>query len=238
MLSALLWGVVAASSFVVGGVLALWRPPRPSWVAVGAGIGAGALLGAVSFELIIEAADHAGRELVIAGGMLAGVALATTLMLQRGLGAAIADTRQAPPEIEHRFATLLLAVAAEAVIIVGALHGHGITAAVVVAVFLCGVPEAVVGTALLVDGGASGAHVMRTWIALVGYGGLSAVVADLLLDLGGPNVVAGVLSLAGGVVIADIVAHLIPTAFIRLGVLSAFPVVLGFALSVSLIGVG
>ncbi|TNC41832.1 hypothetical protein [Mumia zhuanghuii] len=238
MLSALLWGAVAASSFVVGGALALWRPPRPSWTAVGAGVGAGALLGAVSFELIVEAGQLAGREIVVAVSMLAGVALATTVMLGRGLRSAVAATRVEPPEIDHRFATLLLAVAAEAVIIVGALHSHGITVAVVVAVFLCGVPEAVVGTALLVEAGASGSRVMRTWFALVGYGGLSAVVADLLLDLGGPNVVAAVLSVAGGVVIANIVAHLVPTAFGRLGALSAFPVVLGFALSMSLIGVG
>ena len=142
MLSALLWGAVAASSFVVGGALALWRPPRPSWIAVGAGVGAGALLGVVSFELTVEAGQLAGREVVVAVSMLAGVALATTVMLGRGLPSAVAATRVEPPEIDHRFATLLLAVAAEAVIIVGALHGHGITVAVVVAVFLCGVPEA------------------------------------------------------------------------------------------------
>ncbi|WP_370616896.1 hypothetical protein [Mumia sp. Pv 4-285] len=239
MLTAVVWGVVAASSFVVGGAVALWRPPRAVWVAIGAGFGAGALLSAVAYELIDEAGAQAGRHAVVALGLLGGAAATTAVMVgPGGLRRAWGAVREEPPVIHHRFATLLLSVAAEVVVIVGAFHlHHGVSGAVVVAVFLCGVPEAVVATALLVDHGRSGAQVMQTWVALAAYGGAIAAGSHLLISSGGPNLAATVLAFAGGVVLAGITSHLVPTAVRTLGPLSAFPVVAGFALSVGLVGV-
>ncbi|KAA1424728.1 hypothetical protein FE697_002070 [Mumia zhuanghuii] len=237
MLAAVIWGVVAASSFVLGGAIALVRPPRPSWIAVGAGVGAGALIGAVAYELIDEAGAHAGRPFVVAAGLLAGALLAAGIFVGRGgLRQAFADAVTSAPALQHRFATLLLSVASEVVIIVGAL-GHGLSLAVIVAVFLCGVPEAIVGTVTLRAEGASRRRVMETWVALMGYGGVVAVVAHLVVSSAAGNLVAVFLSLAGGVVLSTIVAHLVPTSYARLGVLCAFPVVAGFALSVALVGV-
>ena len=238
MLSAVFWGVVAASSFVLGGVIALRKPPPREWIALGAGFGAGALLGAVAYELIDEADRQAGRHLTVAIGLLAGVFVASAVMVGKGgLRRALASRSQAPPVIQRRFASLLLSVAAEVVVIVGAVHvHHGVSIAVVVAVFLCGVPEAMVATAHLVEDGVSHARVMETWTGITAYGGVIAVVAYLVIANGGPNLVAIVLSAAGGLVLATIAAHLIPTSYAGLGVLCSFPVVAGFALSVSLVG--
>lgn len=239
MLAAVLWGVVASSSFVVGGAIALVQPPRRSWVALGAGFGAGALLGAVAYELIDEAGLKAGRPLVVTAGLLGGTAVAGSVMAGvGGLRRALAEATTGPPAVVHRFGTLLLSVASEVVIIVGALHGHGLSVAVILAVFLCGVPEAVVGTAILRGDGVPRRRVMEMWLALTAYGGVIAVPAWLVVTNGSGNLVAVLLALAGGVVLAGIVAHLVPTSFARLGVLCAFPVVAGFSMSVGLIGIG
>ncbi len=239
MLVAVLWGAVASSSFLIGGLLAVVRHPRPAWVALGAGFGAGALIGAVAYELVDEAGAHAGRPFFVAGGLFAGAVLAGSVLAGRGgLRRAMADSATGPPPVQHRFATLLLAVASEVVVIVGALHGHGVSLAVIVAVFLCGIPEGAVATAMLREEGVRRRRVMQTWTALIGYGALVAVVAHLIVSSTAGNLVAVFLSLAAGVVLSDIVAHLVPTSYARLGVLCALPVVAGFAWSVALVGGG
>ena len=60
MTAALGWGAVAASSLVVGALLALLRR-WPSWqVGIVLAFGAGALISAVSFELAEEGAQEGG----------------------------------------------------------------------------------------------------------------------------------------------------------------------------------
>ena len=54
MLEALGWGALAASSLVVGALLALVRPWPATAVGLVHGFGAGALIASVSFELAEE----------------------------------------------------------------------------------------------------------------------------------------------------------------------------------------
>ena len=54
VMSALGWGAVAASSVVLGALLALWRHWPERWVGAVLAFGAGALISAVSFELALQ----------------------------------------------------------------------------------------------------------------------------------------------------------------------------------------
>lgn len=110
---------------------------------------------ALVYELIDEAGRQAGRHTVVAVGMLGGVALACGFLVgPGGLRRSFTAAGDEVPYAHHRLATLMLSVAAEVVVIVGAFHlHHGVSLAVVVAVFLCGVPEGVVGTVYLIDHG-------------------------------------------------------------------------------------
>src|SRR3954469_2574429 len=69
--AAILWGVVAASSLVIGAVLGLSRAwPRPL-IGLVLGFGAGALISAVSFELCGEGI-RLGGALPVAIGLAVG----------------------------------------------------------------------------------------------------------------------------------------------------------------------
>src|SRR5215211_5816782 len=72
MLEAAFWGVLSASSLLIGAVIALrWRIPSRivGWVL---GFGAGALISAVAFELVEEAIDVAGGTGLVSIGMAVG----------------------------------------------------------------------------------------------------------------------------------------------------------------------
>jgi zinc transporter ZupT len=70
VLSALLWGAVAASSLVIGAVLGVIRRWDNRLIGAVLGFGAGALISSVSFELIEEG-------LATAGGLPVALGLAT-----------------------------------------------------------------------------------------------------------------------------------------------------------------
>lgn len=55
MWSAFLWGLAAASSLVVGGLLASWVTLGKRTLGIIMGFGAGVLISAVAYELVFEA---------------------------------------------------------------------------------------------------------------------------------------------------------------------------------------
>ncbi|GIM64254.1 hypothetical protein Pve01_82750 [Planomonospora venezuelensis] len=80
MIEALGWGALAASSLVVGAVLALVRTWSPLVVGLVLGFGAGALIASVSFELAEakdKARDWAGLATVAGFALAAGLSLLT-----------------------------------------------------------------------------------------------------------------------------------------------------------------
>jgi ZIP family zinc transporter len=72
MWSALLWGFVAASSLVLGGVLACWLTLGKRTLGVIMAFGAGVLISAVAYELVFEAVRLAGRSGVPTLGFMVG----------------------------------------------------------------------------------------------------------------------------------------------------------------------
>ena len=72
MHGALLWGLVAGSVFVIGGLIALRDTVSQRALGLLMGFGAGALIAAVSFELVDEAGRLAGGSGRVAIGLLVG----------------------------------------------------------------------------------------------------------------------------------------------------------------------
>ncbi|HET9223962.1 MAG TPA: hypothetical protein VFO07_15730, partial [Roseiflexaceae bacterium] len=60
-LSAALWGGIAASSLLIGALLALWLRPSNQVIGLIMGFGAGALISALSYELVEEAINAGTR---------------------------------------------------------------------------------------------------------------------------------------------------------------------------------
>ena len=69
---ALLWGLVAGSSFVVGGAMALRFELTARTVGMLMGFGSGALIAAVAYELVDEAGQLSNGTGHVASGLVVG----------------------------------------------------------------------------------------------------------------------------------------------------------------------
>ena len=126
MLQAFGWGLLAGSSYFLGGLLALrWRVGNSVLLGILTGLGAGALLSAVAYKLVAEAGRLAGGSGYVGVGLIGG-AVATAWVVT---GAVRGRRLSEPPVHEPRFLVIGLSVVAEAVVITGALlSGYGISA--------------------------------------------------------------------------------------------------------------
>ena len=152
-------GLVAGvpSSSVVSARLSLNLSARA--VGLLTGFGAGALIAAVVHELVDEAGRLSGWR---SGRVGLGLVIGSLLyLLATGYWASLDRT------VDVSFRSFVVTVVPEAVIIVGSLlNGHYIGLAVIVAVFLCGVPEAFVATVRLIEVGRSRGTIVLVWAGL------------------------------------------------------------------------
>jgi zinc transporter, ZIP family len=193
------------------------------------GFGAGALIGAVAFELVAEAGRLGGGSGRVAAGLLVGSLLYLVASGQW--------PRTAREEGESA-RDIAVVVIPEAVIIVGSLlAGHGVGIAVITAVFLCGVPEAIAVTGRLRTGGMEPARVMGLWATLALVCGVAAWVTYALLRDADPGAVAFVLAVAGGSVLTGLTTVLVPEGHHLAGPFVGPAATFGFALVFGLVEV-
>ena len=222
---AFLWGAVAGSSLLLGGVIARrWTIPQFVLGCL-AGFGAGALMGAVAFKLIDEAGELAGGTGRIALGLLIGSAAHLALTAHAdtltGERSSLAGTNR----------LLAVSVVPEAIVIVGALLAHDrMTAAVIVAVFACGIPEAVLATTRLAERGVPASTIKASWASLTVLASVTAGVTYALLDGASVETIALTLSIAGGAVLTNLATELIPEGHELAGRPVGLAVVVGFAI--------
>ena len=77
MAEAFLWGLAAASTLLLGALIAEARPPSKRTLGLVMGFGSGVLLSAVAYELVEEALDTAGDLRSVVWGLFAGTAVFT-----------------------------------------------------------------------------------------------------------------------------------------------------------------
>lgn len=181
VLEAALWGAISSSSLILGAYLALRRPFSARLVGLVMGFGAGALISAISFELISEALEHEEQFFRIASGLAAGA-------LTFFVGDWYVDRRggHTRKQIEHEedagdpqaivLGTVLDGIP-ESLVIGGSLvTGGGVSLAMVAAAFISNVPEALGATVGLTRSGRQASSVLRMWSGIVVVSAFSAAV--------------------------------------------------------------
>jgi ZIP family zinc transporter len=201
-----LWGLFAGSSLLLGAVAGLFLDLKPHLIAAITGFGAGVLISAVAFELTEEAYLVGGAD-AVALGLAAGalVFFAGARYIKRMGGSDDASRAIA-------FGAALDAVPESAAIGLSVLASGTVEAALVGAVFLSNVPEALSSTADSMTGHRRG-RVIGTWAAIVLLSGASAALGYSLLDGASENFVAFTQAFAGGAVLCMLTDTMLPKAF-------------------------
>jgi ZIP family zinc transporter len=232
MLGALGWGALAAASLLLGTLLALVRKKWSDGLIGGVlAFGAGALISSVAFELAEEGLAIGGP-LAVALGVAAG-ALAyffadravENIGGRRGGGSA---------GLPLALGALLDGIPEQAVLGIGLATGHGVSIALLVAVFVSNLPEAIGSATDMRGAGKSTRLIISLWVAVAVVCVLATLGGYLLAAVVGGGLKAGIDGFAAGALLVMLVDQMVPEAKERAGNRAGLATVLGFAVAAGL----
>ena len=232
MLEAAWWGFVGGAALLLGAAIGvLWQVPHRV-VGLVMGFGAGVLFSALAFELTAEAYLSAGAPPVVLG-LLAGalVYFAGDEWLDRRGAHRRKNPAAAPPAAAASalvLGALLDGIPESAAIGLSLVDGEGVGVAVVTAVFLSNVPEAMAASAGLRAAGQSRRHVFGVWGLVTLAGTVAAALGYALLGDADPRTVAATQAFAAGAILTMLADTMLPEAVEHAGRLVGLVTVLGF----------
>jgi len=230
-----LWGFVGGVALVVGAVLGLARQFSPRTIGLVMAFGAGVLISALAFELTKEAYDAAGaREVVL--GLAAGALTfyAGDRLLDRigGKHRKRSGGTQSGPGTDAKglvLGALLDGIPESAAIGITLVGGGPVGGAVVAAVFLSNIPEAMSAATGLRKAGHSPRWILALWAGVAVASGLVAMLAYVLLGDASPGVLAVIQAFAAGAILTMLADTMMPEAFENGGPLVGLVTTTGFA---------
>jgi zinc transporter, ZIP family len=231
MLSALGWGAAAAVSLLVGTLLAMSRRWPPDIIGAVLAFGAGALISSVAFELAQEGL-RIGSPASVATGLAVGAV--AFFSADKGVSRLGGRGGGAAAGLPLALGALLDGIPEQAVLGIGLATGHGVSVALLVAIFISNLPEAIGSTSDMLHSGKS----TRLVIVLWGVVSLACVLATLggyaAAQVVGGSVKAGVDGFAAGALLVMLVDSMIPEAKEKVGDRAGLVTVLGFAVAAAL----
>ncbi len=241
---AILFGLIASSALIVGGVVGSYFTPPQRVTGVLLAFASGALFSALAFELFTDAFEFGGAWR--AGlGLLAGGA--TFVIVNTWLDSRVADSAKdeqrekmkdasssAVPSGAVGFA-LLAAVTLDGVpenLALGvSLAGDAESMTLLVAIFFSNLPESLVGAVAMREGGQTPRFAIGIWAICAVVLALAVVLGRAVLSGASHHTLAFCLAFAGGAVLASLADTLMPEAFEHGRPWNSFATGLGFFVS-------
>ncbi|MET0615011.1 MAG: hypothetical protein ABW142_06160 [Thermoleophilaceae bacterium] len=218
------WGALAASSLVIGAAIGLARPWPQKLVGLVLGFGAGALISAVSFELVQDGVQKA-RGLPVAIGLAVGALtyyVAAGRVAAMGGGAALA------------LGAFLDGIPEQMVLGIGLASGEPVSVGLLAAIFVSNLPEAIGGATDMKRQMHSDRKVILSWVGIAGFCALATVVGYGVADIVSNELQAAINGFAAGALIVMLVDSMIPEATERAGRTTGLVTTLGFAVAAGL----
>jgi len=236
MASSFGWGLLASSSLLIGGAIAVRWKIGPRLLGSVMAFGSGVLISAVAFDLVEEAYDssHAGKTVTL--GLLAGCAVffAGDLAIDHFGGAQRKNSGGAQASgsgLAILLGTVLDGIPESAVLGLTLQQSGKIGAAYLIAVFISNLPEAVASTTGLRASGWSKGQTLGLWLVVMLVSGLASLAGYALFQNASPSVIAFVLTFAGGAILTMLADTMMPEAFEHEGKLVGVITTVGFALA-------
>ena len=239
MLNAFLWGLLATSSLVLGGLISSNFDLGKKTIGIVMGFGAGTLISAISYELIFDAVKIARGTGFPAYGFFAG---AFTFYFSDKLIAKIGTKSSPNNGLQHSqlivpmvLAIILDGIPESIVIGLGLFEGGTISVAMLAAVFISNLPEAIAGSSGMKSDGWSKRKITLLWLFIVLVCSLATVAGFSLFTNTTEKWLSFIQAFAGGAILMMLANSMIPEAYEHGGKHAGLATVLGFFLSVSTI---
>jgi ZIP family zinc transporter len=225
-------GLLAASSLVVGALVALVRPVGRRALGLVMAFGCGVLISAVAYELVAEAFLTSAGDGGIALGLMAGAItfFVGDLAIERlGGGDEGASDHEGPGSpLAIVLGTVLDGIPESVVLGISVATATTGGPAMLVAVFVSNVPEAMASTAGLHAAGWRPRSLLLLWTGIALVSAVAAAVGYAWSDGAGAQGVAFVLAFAGGAILTMLADSMMPDAFARGGPLTGVVTTVGF----------
>lgn len=231
MLTALGWGALAAASLVIGALLALARRWRDGVVGAVLAFGAGALISSVAFELAQEGL-RIGSPASVAIGLALGAI--TFFAADRAVEKIGGRKGGGAAGLPLALGALLDGIPEQAVLGIGLATGGGVSVALLVAIFVSNLPEAVGSAADMRAAGKPPAAVIRLWLVVAVVCAVATLGGYAIAGLAGGNLKAGIDGFAAGALLVMLIDSMVPEAKEKAGNLAGLATVLGFAVAAAL----
>ncbi len=238
MIEALAWGALAASSLLLGAALAFAHRWSRRQVGLVLAFGAGALISAVSFELAQEGLE-------IGGAGATGIGLGAGALTYFALDGAIASRysagrgRRGRSDASDGGAALALGafldgIPEQLVLGIALASGGGVGVALLVAIFVSNLPEALGSAEQMHESGTARAAILRLWLLVAAICTLAAAIGYLAAEAVGGDARAAIDGFAAGALLVMLTDSMIPDARAQAGRSAGLVTVLGFALAAAL----
>jgi zinc transporter, ZIP family len=241
MMNSFLWGLLATSSLILGGVFATRFSLGKKTIGIIMAFGAGTLISAISYELIFEAVKLAKGTGFPGFGFFAGAFtfyFSDMLIGKIGAGKRMdlgKTSQQSTLVIPMVLAIILDGIPESIVIGLGIFEGGTVSLAMLVAVFISNLPEAIAGSTGMKANGWSRAKIITLWLIIAFVCALSTVAGYSLFAQASDHWLAFIQAFAGGAILMMLANSMIPEAYEHGGKLAGVFTVLGFAVSISMV---
>jgi ZIP family zinc transporter len=204
------------------------------------GFGAGVLISAVAYELVEEAFSTSDGGVWVGIGLGAGALVyfvGDELIDRRGgdKRKSMGGEQEEGTALAIVLGTVLDGIPESIVIGLTLLEGGGVSVAMLVAVFLSNLPEAIGATSGLATAGWRRSRILGLWGLVILASALASLAGFGLFDGASPNTVAFVLAFAGGAILTMLSETMIPEAYLRggkaVGLVTTFGFGVAFAVS-------
>jgi zinc transporter, ZIP family len=230
------WGLLSASSLVIGSLLAIWLKINLRVIGLIMAFGAGVLISAVAFDLVEEAADTSSGEGAVAWGLFAGclVFFGGDWLISRLGGGDRKDAtgdQEGDSPLAIVLGTVLDGIPESMVIGLTIFEGGKVGAAYLAAVFISNLPESISSTAGLVTSGWKKSRILWMWVGITVVSAIASLAGYGLFQDSSPATVAFVLAFAAGAILTMLAETMMPEAFEHGGKLVGVVTTLGFAVA-------
>ncbi len=230
------WGTLAASSLVIGALIALRFKIGLRTIGLIMGFGSGVLISALSFDLVQEAIEKSSGHGWVAGGFFAGCLVffgGDRVIDHLGGG----DRKDADGDQEGGsslgivLGSVLDGIPESMVIGLTIFEGGAVGAAYLAAVFISNLPESISSSSGLLTGGWEKSRILWMWVAIALVSGLASLAGYGLFQNSPPSTVAFVLAFAGGAILTMLAQTMMPEAYEHGGKWVGVVTTLGFAVA-------
>lgn len=234
MLAAALWGGGAALALVVGAVLTFKYHPKDRTTGLIMGFGAGALLGAVAYDLLPESDWINLIEIAVSFTLGALVFFYGDMLVnQRGASKRKRihideNEEQSDTGVAIFLGTLLDGVPESLILGMTLSLGGSVSVAFAAAIIVSNIPEGIAGTSNLEEGGVSRRTIIWMWLGLAVASALAAAIGYFLAEVVPEATGMRLNAFAAGAIITMLANTMMPEAFSNGGKLVGLCTALGF----------